>query len=428
MRQAVSSTTRISGRRPAAGPVRRRGRGHASARQLAAKCGTATRRWRQSSRELRGVELDLVNQRVAPVSMEPRSIVASFDAGSGRLTVRISNQMPTAVAAGLAGALGLPQDRVHVLIGDVGGGFGMKTGIYPEDIVVAHAARSLGRAVRWQAERSEDFLSASHGRDVASRAELALDAAGKVLALRVHSLANVGAYATATGVVIQLLIGPWVSTSVYDIPAIDLHLQAVLSHTTPTGAYRGAGRPEAIYLIERCSTPRRGMSSTRPSCAAQPARRKQIRTRTDGRVYDATFEKISSSDGLALEGYGERARLHEKGPAARPRHPPSGVPAARVRGKRQVDSRPTARSRSHRAEPCQDRDHYGAASSIRRAIGASASSGRHDGQRLRGDGSRSSSRRLGGASSLESTIERATARRQALEAAPATRVPRRRFA
>ena len=198
------------------------------------------------------IELDLVNQRVSPVAMEPRSSVATFDAASGKLTVRISNQMPTAVAAGLAGALpGIAQEQIHVLVGDVGGGFGMKTGIYPEDIVVAHAARALGRPVHWQAERSEEFLSASAGRDVSSHAELALDARGKALALRVRSLANVGAYATPAGVAIQLLIGPWVSTSIYDIAVVDLQMKAVLTNTTPTGAYRGAGRPEAIYIIER---------------------------------------------------------------------------------------------------------------------------------------------------------------------------------
>ena len=198
------------------------------------------------------ISLELVNQRLAPAPMEPRSVAAQWDAKTSRLTVRISNQMPTAVASGLSGALpDLAQDHVHVLVGDVGGGFGMKTGIYPEDIVVAHAARDLKRGVRWQADRSEDFLAASHGRDTQSRAELALDASGKVLALRVRSLANVGAYATPTGVAIQLLIGPWVSTSIYDIATIDLHFIAVMTNTTPTGAYRGAGRPEAIYLTER---------------------------------------------------------------------------------------------------------------------------------------------------------------------------------
>ncbi|HXT09708.1 MAG TPA: molybdopterin cofactor-binding domain-containing protein, partial [Roseiarcus sp.] len=133
----------------------------------------------------------------------------------------------------------------------VGGGFGMKTGVYPEDIVVAYAARALQRSVRWTAERGEDFLAAAHGRDVATHAEMALDANGKVLAYRLRSLADVGAYASTPGVIIQLLIGPWVSTSIYDIGVIDFQFDAVLTHTLPTAAYRGAGRPEAIYITER---------------------------------------------------------------------------------------------------------------------------------------------------------------------------------
>ena len=198
------------------------------------------------------ITLDLVNQRLAPAPMEPRGVVAEVDADTGKLTMRISSQMPTGVLNALCDAIpGLTRDTVRVLVGDVGGGFGMKTNIYPEDIVVAHAALSCKRPVRWQADRGEEFLSAVHGRDVVSHAEMALDAAGRELALRVRSLANVGAYATATGVAIQLLIGPWVSTSIYDIQTIDLHFLAVLTNTTPTGAYRGAGRPEAIYIIER---------------------------------------------------------------------------------------------------------------------------------------------------------------------------------
>ena len=204
------------------------------------------------ARAERRITLDLVNQRVAAVPMEPRSIVASFDEGAGRIEVRISNQMPTAVAATIAGSIpGLTPASVHVVVGDVGGGFGMKTGAYPEDIVVAWAARDLKRPVRWQADRSEEFLSANAGRDVTSHAELALDAEGRILALRVKSHADVGAYATGAGVAIQLLIGPWVSTSIYDIATIDLHFIAVLTNKAPTGAYRGAGRPEAIYIIER---------------------------------------------------------------------------------------------------------------------------------------------------------------------------------
>jgi aerobic carbon-monoxide dehydrogenase large subunit len=198
------------------------------------------------------VALELVNQRVAPCPIEPRSVLATYDAAGERLTLRVSCQTPTGLRDELTeSVLGIATDKVRVLVGDVGGGFGMKTSLYPEDVVIAHCARTLKRPIKWCAERMEEFLAASHGRDVRSRAELALDANGRVLALRVASLANVGAYATPAGVVIQLLIGPWVSTSVYDVGTIDVHIKAVLTHTAPTGAYRGAGRPEAIYIIER---------------------------------------------------------------------------------------------------------------------------------------------------------------------------------
>ena len=196
------------------------------------------------------VSLDLVNQRLAPTPIEPRAVQA--EVCEGRLVVRLSSQMPTGVRNSLSELLpGLTKDQVRVLVGDVGGGFGMKTGLYPEDLTVAHAARVTGRPVRWRAERLEEFLSAVHGRDVVSRGDLALDAQGRVLALRLRSVANTGAYATGTGVAIPLLIGPWVGTSIYDIAVIDFHLSAVMTHTAPMGAYRGAGRPEAIYIIER---------------------------------------------------------------------------------------------------------------------------------------------------------------------------------
>jgi carbon-monoxide dehydrogenase large subunit len=198
------------------------------------------------------VALDIVNQRLAPTPLEPRVVLAEPEAGSGRLVVTLSSQMPTAVRDGIAAALpDLAQEQVRVRVGDVGGGFGMKTGLYPEDVVVAHAARTLQRPVKWCAQRIEEFQASTHGRDLVSHAEMALDANGRVLALRVRSVANVGGYATVTAVVIPLLVGPWVTTSVYDIPTIDLHLTAVMSNTMPVGAYRGAGRPESIYLVER---------------------------------------------------------------------------------------------------------------------------------------------------------------------------------
>ena len=196
------------------------------------------------------VSLELVNQRLAPSTIEPRSVLAYLE--DDRLTMRLSTQMPTGEKAALVACLpGLSPQQVRVVVGDVGGGFGMKTGAYPEDIAVAFAAQQLKLPVKWQADRLEDFLTAVHGRDLLSHAEMALDADGKVLAVRVRSLANVGCYATGAGVAIQLLIGPWVQTSIYDIPVIDLQISAVLTHTAATGAYRGAGRPEAIYIIER---------------------------------------------------------------------------------------------------------------------------------------------------------------------------------
>jgi aerobic carbon-monoxide dehydrogenase large subunit len=197
------------------------------------------------------VTLDLVNQRLVPSSMEPRCALASYDAATDHVTLRLSSQMPSGARDTLCEVLDLPAEKIRVLVGDVGGGFGMKTGVYPEEIVVTYATRLVARPVKWTPTRLDEFLSSTHGRDVESHAELALDADGKVLAYRVRTLANMGAYGGTVGIIIQLMIGPWVSTSIYDIRTIDFDLRAILTHTAPTAAYRGAGRPEAIYLIER---------------------------------------------------------------------------------------------------------------------------------------------------------------------------------
>ena len=253
------------------------------------------------------VALELVNQRVAPCPIEPRSTLATYDAATDHLTLRVSCQTPTGLRDELCDAvLGVPKEKVRVVVGDVGGGFGMKTSLYPEDIVVAVAARALKQPVRFTAERMEEFLGASHGRDVTSKAELALDGNGRILALRVRSLANVGAYATPAGVVIQLLIGPWVATSIYDITTIDIAIKAVLTHTLPTGPYRGAGRPEAIYIIERlmdAAARQIGMDRV------ELRRRNMIRpeqmpyTNAMGKTYDSgRFEKVMDQ-ALALAGW-----------------------------------------------------------------------------------------------------------------------------
>jgi carbon-monoxide dehydrogenase large subunit len=264
-------------------------------------------------------KLDLVNQRLSPNAMEPRAVMATFDEASGRITLQVGSQTPTGTRDTLGDAvLKIGKDKVRVLVGDIGGGFGMKTSLYPEDAFVAFAARELKRPVRWHAERAEDFLTGTHGRDLISTAELALDANGKALALRVKSLANIGAYASQAGPIIQLLIGPWVSTSVYDIPLIDFNLTAIITNTAPTGAYRGAGRPEAIYIIERLlNAAAREMNID----VAEIRRRNMIRPEQMpyknpmGQVYDSgKFEQMLDS-GLKLadwNGYAARKAQSEK--------------------------------------------------------------------------------------------------------------------
>lgn len=197
-------------------------------------------------------KLALYNQRLVPVSMEPRGSIAQFDTQTGRVTLRTSCQNPSGLQGTLADAvLKIPKDKVRVIVGDVGGGFGMKTQLYPEDVVCAWAARKLKRPVHWCASRSEEFLAGNHGRDQIDHAELAFDAEGKILGFRVEIVGNIGAHASGPGAVIVVAVGPKVITSVYHIPALHLRGTAVLTNTNVVGAYRGAGRPEAIFLIER---------------------------------------------------------------------------------------------------------------------------------------------------------------------------------
>ena len=249
------------------------------------------------------VALDIVNQRLVPASMEPRSALAAYDAEADRVTLRLSSQMPSGARDTLCHVLGLPVEKIRVVVGDVGGGFGMKTGLYAEDAVVVYAARHTGRPVKWQPARLEEFLSATHGRDIESRAELALDADGKVLAYRIRTKANVGAYPGTTGIIIQLMIGPWVSTSIYDIRTIDFEMQAVLTNTAPTAAYRGAGRPEAIYLIERLfdvAARKLGLDPAEIRRRNLIAPERMPYTNAMGQVYDSGKFGLIMQQGLAL--------------------------------------------------------------------------------------------------------------------------------
>jgi carbon-monoxide dehydrogenase large subunit len=198
------------------------------------------------------VSLDLVSQRLAPSAMEPRSSIAELDKKSGRLILHTQSQTPGSTRDLLAEAvLKRPKESVRVLVGDIGGGFGQKTSLYPEDGLVAYAATKLNRKVRWRGDRTDEFVGGTHGRDLTSTGEFALDAKGRVLAYRVRSVGGTGAYVSGAGTVIPLVLGPFVQSGVYDLPLVHYEVKAVMTNTAPVGAYRGAGRPEGVFIVER---------------------------------------------------------------------------------------------------------------------------------------------------------------------------------
>ncbi len=197
------------------------------------------------------VAVELVNNRVVVAPLEHRCALAEHDAATGAFLLTLSAQGVHGIRRDLAAMLGLPPERLQVVTPDVGGGFGVKNGVYPEYALVLWAARRLGRPVRWESGHAEDFVSTAHGRDNLSRARLGLDAEGCFLALEVDTVANMGA-AMSTG-------GPGPATTApanamgggYDIPAVSMHVRGAYTNTVPLDAYRGAGKPEAAYIIER---------------------------------------------------------------------------------------------------------------------------------------------------------------------------------
>ena len=193
-----------------------------------------------------------VNNRLAAVAMEPRASLAHYDIAGDELTLYVTSQNPH-VHRLIMGAfvLGWAEHRFRVIAPDVGGGFGSKIFIYPEEVVVAWAAKTLGRPVKWTATRSESFLTDAHGRDHVSHAEMALSAEGKVLGLRVKTIANLGSGLSLFAPAIPTYLYATLLSGAYEIPAIHCEVDAVFTNTTPVDAYRGAGRPEACYLIER---------------------------------------------------------------------------------------------------------------------------------------------------------------------------------
>jgi len=195
--------------------------------------------------------LTLHNNRLVVSAMEPRSAVAAHDAASGRFTFHVGCQGAFGMKGQLVDILGVPPDKIHVLVGNVGGSFGMKAPVYPEYVCLLHAARALGRPVKWTDERSTSFVSDSHGRDHERTAELALDADGRFLALRVTGYGNMGAYLSPVAPLPPTVNAVKNTISVYRTPLMEVSTQAVFTNTSPVSAYRGAGRPEGNYFMER---------------------------------------------------------------------------------------------------------------------------------------------------------------------------------
>ncbi|HWV96175.1 MAG TPA: xanthine dehydrogenase family protein molybdopterin-binding subunit [Xanthobacteraceae bacterium] len=195
--------------------------------------------------------LDIVNTRVAVVPMEPRAGLASYDETSDRFTVYLPTQGVSGNVTSLAKLMNLPREKIRLLTYNVGGSFGMKNASYPEYVCLLHASRLLRRPVKWLEERSSSFLSDSHGRAQEVRGELALDAKGNILALRISGFGNLGSYVAGVGPLpLSLNIGKNIA-SVYRTPLIEVDIKCVVTNTTFMGAYRGAGRPEANYFMER---------------------------------------------------------------------------------------------------------------------------------------------------------------------------------
>lgn len=200
-------------------------------------------------------KLDLVNNRLIPNAIEPRVAVAAYSRANEEYTLYVANQNPHVERLLMtAFVLGLPEHKVRVIAPDVGGGFGSKIFLYAEDVALTWASKQLNRSIKWVADRSESFLSDAHGRDHVSHAEMAMDKDGKFLAMRVHTDANLGAYLSTFATAVPTILYATLLAGQYTTPQIYVEVDAWFTNTAPVDAYRGAGRPEATYLLERLVT------------------------------------------------------------------------------------------------------------------------------------------------------------------------------
>jgi carbon-monoxide dehydrogenase large subunit len=198
------------------------------------------------------VKLDVTNNRLAPNAMEPRAAIADYDAAEEHFTLYTTSQNPHVARLVLSAFYNIaPEHKLRVIAPDVGGGFGSKIFIYPEEMVALWASKKVGRPVKWTGDRTEAFLTDAHGRDHVTHAEMAFDAQNKILGLKVKTYANFGAYMSLFSSSVPTYLYATLLSGQYNIPAIHAEVIGVYTNTTPVDAYRGAGRPEASYLIER---------------------------------------------------------------------------------------------------------------------------------------------------------------------------------
>jgi len=195
--------------------------------------------------------LEFINNRLVPNAIEPRAALAAYSRGDDSYTLHVTSQNPHVERLLMTGLLGLSEHKLRVIAPDVGGGFGSKIYLYAEESVLTWASKLVNRPIKWTAERSEAFLADAHGRDHVTKAELALDKAGKFLAMRVHTTASMGAYLSTFASCIPTILYATLLAGQYATPAIYCEVTAVFTNTTPVDAYRGAGRPEATYVVER---------------------------------------------------------------------------------------------------------------------------------------------------------------------------------
>ncbi len=197
------------------------------------------------------VELDLVNNRVSAAPMEPRAGLGEYDPDSDRYTLTFTGQGLHGIKAELSKVFDLPADLFHLKAPDVGGGFGLKNFIYPEWVLLLWAAKRMSRPIKWVADRAEDFSAAAHGRDMRVSARLGLDAEGRFLALEADIVSNMGAYLSSVAPNIPTKSAPTAMGGIYNVPHVFMDVRGVFTNTAPVDAYRGAGKPEANFLMER---------------------------------------------------------------------------------------------------------------------------------------------------------------------------------